>query len=214
MPARYREKRDFSHTPEPAGVKGGEQDGLSFVVQRHAASRLHYDFRLEWHGVLKSWAVTRGPSLDPADRRLAVEVEDHPLDYAAFEGTIPEPDYGAGTVQVWDRGSWTPAHPDRVDADLCRGELKFVLSGERLKGGYALIRMKATRTGKQARHNWLLVKERDAAATPGAGDAVLRAKTSVVSGRTLEEIAAGEPPGHKRKTRNETVGAERRQPRS
>jgi bifunctional non-homologous end joining protein LigD len=191
---RYREKRDFARTPEPAGktVSGGET--LSFVVQRHAARRLHYDLRLEWRGVMKSWAVTRGPSLDPADKRLAVEVEDHPLDYASFEGTIPKPSYGGGTVQVWDRGEWAPLDPETVDEDLERGELKFVLSGERLHGGFVLVRMRPRHGETERHHNWLLIKERDSAATPGAGDAVLAADTSVLSGRTLDEIGAGMEP--------------------
>jgi len=191
---RYREKRDFSRTPEPAGKTAKQSKALSFVVQRHAARRLHYDLRLEWNGVMKSWAVTRGPSLDPADKRLAVEVEDHPLDYASFEGTIPKPSYGGGTVQVWDRGNWAPLDPATVDADLAKGELKFVLSGERLKGGFVLVRMRPRHGESDKHHNWLLIKERDSAATPGAGDAVLKAETSVVSGRTLAQIGAGEPP--------------------
>ncbi|HEX3993734.1 MAG TPA: non-homologous end-joining DNA ligase, partial [Acetobacteraceae bacterium] len=191
---RYREKRDFSRTPEPAGKVHRPGQALSFVVQRHAARRLHYDLRLEWHGVMKSWAVTRGPSLDPADKRLAVEVEDHPIDYNSFEGTIPKPDYGGGTVQIWDRGTWAPLDPDTVDKDLTKGELKFVLAGERLNGGFVLVRMKPRRGESDKHHNWLLIKERDSAATPGAGDAVLHADTSVVSGRTMDEIAeaAGE----------------------
>jgi len=189
---RYHARRDFSRTPEPRGQAGAKAGPLRFVVQRHDATRLHYDFRLEWGGVLKSWAVTRGPSLDPADKRLAVEVEDHPLDYGDFEGSIPKPSYGAGTVQLWDRGVWAPLSPDTVEADLARGELKFVLSGERLKGGFVLVRMNNRRGEKPGRHNWLLIKERDSMATPGAGDAVLRAETSVATGRTLAQIAAGQ----------------------
>ena len=192
---RYREKRDFSRTPEPAGKAGKRGQALSFVVQRHAARRLHYDLRLEWNGVMKSWAVTRGPSLDPADKRLAVEVEDHPLDYASFEGTIPKPSYGGGTVQVWDRGKWAPLDPATVDADLTKGELKFVLSGERLKGGFVLVRMRPRHGESEKHNNWLLIKEHDSAATPGAGDAVLKAETSVISGRTLREIEAGTESG-------------------
>ena len=191
---RYRAKRDFTRTPEPAGKTRGPGKALSFVVQRHAARRLHYDLRLEWRGVMKSWAVTRGPSMDPADKRLAVEVEDHPLDYASFEGTIPKPSYGGGTVQVWDRGEWAPLDPATVDADLDRGELKFVLSGERLNGRFVLVRMRPRHGETETHHNWLLIKERDSAATPGAGDAVLKAATSVLSGRTMEEIAAGDTP--------------------
>jgi len=196
---RYREKRDFARTPEPSGQAGQQREKLSFVVQRHAATRLHYDLRLEWHGVMKSWAVTRGPSLDPADKRLAVEVEDHPLDYATFEGTIPKPAYGGGTVQVWDRGLWAPLDPATVDRDLADGELKFVLSGERLKGGFVLVRLRPRKGESEKRHNWLLIKEKDSAATPGEGDAVLRAATSVQSGRTLDEIAAGSDPKAEKK---------------
>ncbi|MES2710472.1 MAG: DNA ligase D [Pseudomonadota bacterium] len=191
--APYHAKRDFTRTPEPRGEAASTAGPLRFIIQRHAARRLHYDLRLEWEGVLKSWAVTRGPSLDPADKRLAVEVEDHPLDYGNFEGIIPAPGYGAGTVQIWDRGAWAPLHADTVEADLARGELKFVLSGERLKGGFVLVRLKPRAGEKPERHNWLLIKERDSMATPGAGDAVLRAETSVESGRTLEEIAAASP---------------------
>lgn len=192
--APYNAKRDFARTPEPHGAPGVATGALRFIIHRHAARRLHYDLRLEWGGVLKSWAVTRGPSLDPADKRLAVEVEDHPLDYGSFEGTIPAPGYGAGTVQIFDHGAWAPLHADAVEADLARGEMKFVLSGERLKGGFVLVRLKP-RAGEHAdRHNWLLIKERDSMATPGAGDAVLRAETSVESGRTLEQIAAGMVP--------------------
>jgi len=187
--APYHAKRDFARTPEPRGAPAKQGQALRFIVHRHAATRLHYDLRLEWGGVLKSWAVTRGPSLDPADKRLAVEVEDHPLDYGSFEGTIPKPGYGAGTVQIWDRGAWAPLHPKTVDADLARGELKFVVSGERLKGGFVLIRLKPRAGETPGRHNWLLIKEKDSMATPDAGDAVLQAATSVESGRTLEEIA-------------------------
>ncbi|MGK7861188.1 DNA ligase D [Falsiroseomonas sp. E2-1-a4] len=191
----YRAKRNFGRTSEPQGAPGVAGDRLAFVVHRHDARRLHYDLRLEWGGVLKSWAVTRGPSLDPADKRLAVEVEDHPLDYASFEGTIPKPDYGGGTVQLFDRGVWAPLDPDNVDRDLAKGELKFVLAGERLKGGFVLVRMKPRGGAKpEPRNNWLLIKEKDSMATPGQGDAVLQAETSIASGRTLAQIAKGEVP--------------------
>ncbi|RVT95785.1 DNA ligase D [Rhodovarius crocodyli] len=185
----YNSRRDFSHSPEPRGRAGRSGKQLGFVVQKHDATRLHYDFRLEWQGVLKSWAVTRGPSLDPADKRLAVEVEDHPLDYGTFEGTIPKPAYGGGTVMLWDRGSWAPLSPKTVDEDLEKGELKFVLAGERLRGGFVLVRMKQRKGEK--RHNWLLIKEKDSVATPGKGDAVLKAATSIHSGRTMTQIASG-----------------------
>ena len=160
---------------------------MRFVIQKHDATRLHYDLRLEADGVFKSWAVTRGPSLDPADKRLAVEVEDHPLDYGDFEGTIPEGEYGGGTVQLWDRGYWAPEDgADPIQA-LKTGELKFVLEGERLHGGWVLVRIK----DRGKRHNWLLIKHRDAAASPGHGDDVLDADRSVASGRSMKEIAAG-----------------------
>ncbi|WP_421991794.1 DNA ligase D [Roseococcus sp.] len=188
----YRAKRDFARSPEPQGGESASE-GLAFVIQQHDATRLHYDFRLEWEGVLKSWAVTRGPSLDPADKRLAVEVEDHPLDYGGFEGVIPEPGYGAGTVMLWDRGFWAPLDPENVDRDLAKGELKFVVSGERLKGGFVLIRLKPKPGEKSKRHNWLLIKEKDSMATPGQGDAVLKADKSVKSGRTMAQIAKSAP---------------------
>src|SRR5437016_4320223 len=138
----YRAKRDFSRTEEPSGKAAVPEAGqLRFVVQRHDATRLHYDFRLELDGVFKSWAVTKGASLDPHDKRLAVEVEDHPLDYGDFEGTIPEGAYGGGTVQLWDRGYWEPEGRASPAEALARGELKFTLAGERLAGGWVLVRM-------------------------------------------------------------------------
>jgi bifunctional non-homologous end joining protein LigD len=158
------------------------------VIQRHDATRLHYDFRLELDGVFRSWAVTRGPSLDPHDKRLAVEVEDHPLDYGDFEGTIPKGQYGGGTVQLWDRGYWIP-EGDPHDG-LTRGDLKFSLEGERLHGSWVLVRMKHDRTGG-TRTNWLLIKHRDDAAREGDGDALLKDPTSIASGRHLDAIAAG-----------------------
>src|ERR1700751_5535520 len=140
--ARYREMRDFSTTAEPRGAAKDPKvaaEGLPFVVQKHAATRLHYDFRLGWNGVLKSWAVTRGPSYVPGDKRLAVQVEDHPANYGGFEGIIPKGQYGGGTVMLWDRGTWEP-HVD-VDEGLEKGSLKFALHGQKLKGNWALIRM-------------------------------------------------------------------------
>ncbi|MBS7810435.1 DNA ligase D [Roseococcus pinisoli] len=192
----YRAKRDFSRSPEPQGGASRRSKAvprLAFVVQKHDATRLHYDFRLEWEGVLKSWAVTRGPSLDPADKRLAVRVEDHPLDYGSFEGVIPAPGYGAGTVMLWDRGFWAPLDPEHVDRDLAAGELKFVVSGERLKGGFVLVRLKPKPGEKAGRENWLLIKEKDSMATPGEGDAVLKAEKSVKTGRSLAQIAKKAP---------------------
>ncbi|MGE0746062.1 MAG: DNA ligase D [Rhodospirillales bacterium] len=194
MPSRklttYRKKRDFSKTAEPSGaasVKPSPQ--RRFVIQKHAARRLHYDLRLELDGVFKSWAVTRGPSTDPHDKRLAVEVEDHPLDYGDFEGTIPAGQYGGGTVQIWDRGFWSPDNGAAPAQALKSGELKFHLDGERLRGGWVLVRMKRDRHGSK-RSNWLLIKHRDDAAT-GDGDAAAADDRSVASGRAMADIAAG-----------------------
>ena len=161
----YRAKRDFKITAEPA-----EGRRLRFVIQKHAATRLHYDLRLELDGVFKSWAVTRGPSLDPADKRLAVEVEDHPLDYGDFEGTIPKGQYGGGTVMLWDRGYWAP-EPGDDRPKACEGRAEVRLDGERLQGGWVLVRMKHDRNGGK-RTNWLLIKHRDDAAREGDGDAL------------------------------------------
>jgi bifunctional non-homologous end joining protein LigD len=187
----YRSKRDFNKTAEPSGERRiASSPRLRFVVQRHDARRLHYDLRLEWNGVFKSWAVTRGPSPDPADKRLAVEVEDHPLDYGDFEGTIPAGEYGGGTVQLWDRGYWTPEGTLSTDEALAKGDLKFTLEGARLKGSWVLVRMKGERfRGKK--NNWLLIKHRDAEARPGAGDELLADDRSVASGRSLAQIAKG-----------------------
>jgi bifunctional non-homologous end joining protein LigD len=187
----YRSKRDFNRTAEPSGDRRvAPSPRLRFVVQRHDARRLHYDLRLEWHGVFKSWAVTKGPSLDPADKRLAVEVEDHPLDYGDFEGTIPAGEYGGGTVQLWDRGFWTPEGPLTTEQALAKGDLKFTLDGARLKGSWVLVRMKGDRfRGKK--NNWLLIKHRDADAKPGDADELLADDCSVASGRSLPQIAKG-----------------------
>jgi bifunctional non-homologous end joining protein LigD len=180
---RYLEKRDFSQTAEPSGrLIVAPSDRLRFVIQKHAASHLHYDLRLELGGVFKSWAVTRGPSIDPADKRLAVEVEDHPLDYGDFEGTIPKGQYGGGTVQLWDRGYWTPEGSKTPDDALKSGDLKFTLAGKRLKGSWVLVRLKADRFGGK-RSNWLLIKHRDRAARPGAAQSLLDLDRSVASGR-------------------------------
>jgi len=189
----YQTKRRFGETPEPRGAKTRRKgaEPLRFLVQRHAATRLHYDFRIEHDGVLKSWAVTKAPSRDPAVKRLAVEVEDHPMDYGAFEGTIPAGNYGAGTVQLWDTGSWTPQHPETLEADFARGSVKMTLDGERLKGGWALVRLKSDRGKPSKRNNWLLIKEKDDHAVPGEGDALAEIDASVKTGRTLAEIAAG-----------------------
>ena len=160
------------------------------MIQKHDARRLHYDLRLELGGVFKSWAVTRGPSDDPADKRLAVEVEDHPLDYGDFEGTIPAGEYGGGTVQLWDRGYWTPEGSKSPEQALRSGDLKFTLDGERLHGSWVLVRMKQDRSGGK-RTNWLLIKHRDASARSGGGAELMADDRSVASGRAMSEIAAG-----------------------
>ncbi|MDV2480745.1 DNA ligase [Methanoculleus sp. Wushi-C6] len=188
----YREKRDFSLTPEPPGESGAAGTLPIFVIQLHEATALHYDFRLEVDGVLKSWAVPKGPSLDPKTKRLAVPTEDHPLGYAEFEGVIPEGSYGAGTVLVWDRGTYRNLTEQGgqeigIAEGLRRGHISFRLEGEKIGGGYALTRF---RTGKG--EAWLLVKKADAEADPGR-DPVAAEPRSVVSGRTLAEVAAGHP---------------------
>ncbi len=187
----YKAKRKFGQTPEPKGRKGrARKSGLRYLIQRHAATRLHYDFRIELDGVLKSWAVTKAPSRDPAVKRLAVEVEDHPLDYGAFEGTIPAGNYGAGTVQMWDAGEWEPQDDD-LEAAFRRGNVKMVLHGERLSGKWALIRLRSDRGKPSKRNNWLLIKEKDEFAVPGEGDANMEIDASVATGRSLAEIAEG-----------------------
>ncbi|HEY3776676.1 MAG TPA: DNA ligase D [Rhizomicrobium sp.] len=192
--ARYRAKRDFSKTAEPSGkTRVATAPRLRFVVQKHAARRLHYDLRLELGGVFKSWAVTKGPSLDPHERRLAVEVEDHPLDYGDFEGTIPQGQYGGGTVMLWDRGYWAPEGDVSAETQFRKGDLKIVLAGEKLRGGWVLVRMR--RRDEEKRTNWLLIKHRDGTEHDGDGDALLQRDHSVASGRAMEEIAAGKRPG-------------------
>ena len=187
--ARYQQMRDFERTAEPSGRKtrAPRSDRLRFVIQKHAATRLHYDLRLEFEGVFKSWAVTRGPSLDPHDRRLAVEVEDHPLDYGDFEGTIPKGQYGGGTVMLWDRGYWAPEPGfETVDKALAKGELKFVMEGERVHGGWVLVRLKGDE--KSRRNNWLLIKHRDATSVEAEGGPD-PADESIASGRSMGAIA-------------------------
>lgn len=182
----YRQKRDFEKTPEPSGeaaVASSKQ--RRFVIQKHDATRLHYDFRLEFDGVFKSWAVTKGPSLDPHDKRLAVEVEDHPLDYGDFEGTIPEGQYGGGTVMLWDRGTWETEDPER---GFKKGDLKFTLHGEKLHGSWVLVRMRNDRDGGK-RTNWLLIKHRDEYARES--EDILAEDKSVASGRAMAQIAEG-----------------------
>lgn len=183
----YRKKRDFRVTPEPPGTGKSTKPAkrLIYVIQKHIASRLHYDLRLEWGGVLLSWAVPKGPSLDPAVKRLAMQVEDHPVEYATFEGIIPPGQYGAGTVMLWDEGTWEPDDPD-VDASLRKGEIKFNLQGQKLKGSWVLVRTRGF--GKTAqRSSWLLLKHRDQfASTQDVSEAMPR---SVATGRLLAEIA-------------------------
>ncbi|MWD28575.1 DNA ligase D [Aquicoccus sp. SCR17] len=184
----YAKKRDFTSTSEPAAElveAGGER--LSFVVQKHDASRLHYDFRLEFGGVLWSWAVTKGPSTDPGEKRLAVRTEDHPVAYGDFEGTIPEKEYGGGTVMLWDQGWWEPLHDP--EEGLKQGKLHFRLHGARMEGGWTLVRMR----GKEKRENWLLIKERDDHAGRSADALLNRYKNSVTTGRTMRAIAADKP---------------------
>jgi DNA ligase D-like protein (predicted 3'-phosphoesterase) len=185
----YLGKRDFRHTTEPRGSRKPTSQGPIFVIQKHDASRLHYDFRLEVDGVLKSWAVPKGPSTDPGEKRLAVPTEDHPLEYAGFEGVIPPGEYGGGTVLVWDTGPYRnltekKGVPIPMGAAVEHGHVKVWLEGVKLKGGYALTRFK---TGKD--EAWLLVKADDAEADPGR-DPVSSEPDSVLSGRSLEEIAA------------------------
>ena len=193
--AEYERKRKFEQTPEPKPVEA-EQGGWRFVVQKHKARNLHYDFRLEMDGVLKSWAVPKGPSLDPADKRLAMEVEDHPVEYINFEGRIPEGNYGAGTVMVWDRGSWEPAGAEKMTgaeraaharAMLEKGDLKFRVHGEKLNGEWVLAKMRSRRAGSKGTE-WLLIKHRDEAVENGYR--IEAHDGSVLSGRSMEEIAA------------------------
>ncbi|MBI1188684.1 MAG: DNA ligase, partial [Alphaproteobacteria bacterium] len=174
---RYKEKRRFDRTPEPSGRQRKSDDRL-YAIQKHDARRLHYDLRLELDGVLKSWAVTKGPSLDPSEKRLAVRTEDHPLDYATFEGRIPEGHYGAGTVMLWDRGYWEPV--DDPHEGLDRGKLVFELHGQRLQGRWALVRFRGDGRGK--REDWLLIKERDDKVDRDA-DVTAAFGSSVASGR-------------------------------
>jgi bifunctional non-homologous end joining protein LigD len=183
----YREKRRFGVTPEPAGKKDAKnQKGPAriFVVQKHRATQLHYDFRLEWNGTLLSWAVPKGPSPDPSVKRLAMQVEDHPIEYADFEGVIPAGEYGGGTVMVWDKGTWEPEQPDPQVA-LEKGDLKFTLHGKKLKGSWVLVRTRGF--GSSSKPSWLLIKHRDQYAS--AEDITEAKPKSAVSGRLLAGIA-------------------------
>jgi bifunctional non-homologous end joining protein LigD len=189
--SKYKAKRDFELTKEPHGATEIKPSNrLRFIIQKHDASRLHYDLRLELDGVFKSWAVTKGPSLNPGDKRLAVEVEDHPLDYGDFEGTIPKGQYGGGTVMLRDRGYWEPEGKKTPQQALAKGDFKFTLEGEKLHGNFVLVRMNHDRDGGK-RTNWLLIKHHDEFATDGDGAGILSQDTSVASGRGMEAIAEG-----------------------
>lgn len=178
----YKKKRSFDKTPEPGPKKKRTKTGRMFVVQKHRATQLHYDFRLEADGVLKSWAVPKGPSLDPTVKRLAMQVEDHPVDYAKFEGVIPEGEYGGGTVMVWDYGTYEPENTENVSEALRKGELKFSLNGEKLKGSWVLVRTRE--------RQWLLLKHRDYYTTEEEVTEI--APASILTRRTLAEIAEDE----------------------
>jgi bifunctional non-homologous end joining protein LigD len=200
----YKKKRRFKKTPEPPPRRKSSKSGRLFVVQKHRATQLHYDFRLEADGVLKSWAVPKGPSLDPSVRRLAMAVEDHPLDYANFEGVIPEGEYGGGTVMLWDHGTYRPENDDDASRAIEKGELKFQLSGRKLKGSWVLVRTR--------NRQWLLFKHRDRFARSEAERSVTQTRArSVLTGRTLAQIArdgggdiekaaSGDPPKRRRET--------------
>jgi len=197
----YRTKRDFTKTNEPAGGgRPAQATTLQFVIQKHAARNLHFDLRLQLDGVMKSWAVPKGPSLDPAVKRLAMPVEDHPIEYNTFEGTIPQGEYGGGTVMLWDRGTYEPddagvsarsadSAEDTLRDGYARGDLKFILHGKRLRGSWVLVRTRGGRGASSDRPQWLLIKHRDEEAKPGF-DIVADVHTSVATGRTMDEIAA------------------------
>ncbi|MGC2421127.1 MAG: DNA polymerase ligase N-terminal domain-containing protein [Candidatus Acidiferrales bacterium] len=204
----YRKKRRFGATPEPAGgSKAPKRSGdLIYVVQKHMATNLHYDFRLEWRGVLLSWAVPKGPSLDPAVKRLAMQTEDHPVEYANFEGVIPAGQYGGGTVMLWDRGTWQAESPD-VDAALEKGDVKFTLHGKKLRGSWVLVRTRGF-GGSSSRSAWLLIKHRDEFAS--AKDVTQDEPRSVKSGRLLAEIARDEGGDVEKAAKGDPAGAQGR----
>ncbi|MEP7226494.1 MAG: DNA polymerase ligase N-terminal domain-containing protein [Gemmatimonadales bacterium] len=190
--AEYRGKRDFSRTDEPAGGGTRSAHKPAFIIQKHAARNMHYDLRLEHDGVMKSWAVPKGLSLDPSVKRLAMQVEDHPVEYNKFEGTIPPGEYGGGTVMLWDRGTYSyggsnPDPEEGIRQGLQKGDFKFVLNGKRLKGSWALVRM---RRGEPGKPQWLVIKHNDEHAEPGS-DVAVEHETSVATGRTMDEIAEG-----------------------
>jgi bifunctional non-homologous end joining protein LigD len=182
----YTKKRHFNVSPEPSGkaAPSKNRDPLVYVIQKHRATALHYDFRLEWNGVLLSWAIPKGPSLDSSVKRLAMQVEDHPVEYASFEGVIPEGEYGGGTVMVWDEGTWTPESPD-VSAALAKGDLKFTLHGKKLHGSWVLVRTHGW--GSSSGKSWLLIKHRDQYTS--TKDITVEKSRSIVSNKLLAEIA-------------------------
>jgi bifunctional non-homologous end joining protein LigD len=206
----YRKKRNFGATPEPQGAVSAEKKGngpLIYTMQKHMASHLHYDLRLEWRGVLLSWAIPKGPSLDPTVKRLAMQTEDHPMEYAEFEGVIPAGQYGAGTVMLWDKGTWEPESPD-VDASLKAGEIKFTLHGKKLEGSWVLVHTRGFGSNPD-RSAWLFIKHRDQYAS--TKDVTQDEPRSVASQRLLAEIARdgggdvekaslGDPPGQGQRT--------------
>jgi bifunctional non-homologous end joining protein LigD len=187
----YRTKRDFKVTPEPSGdgsARKSKSKPLRYVIQKHRASQLHYDFRLEWNGVMMSWAIPKGPSPDPSVKRLAMQVEDHPIEYSGFEGVIPPGEYGGGTVMIWDTGTWVPEVPD-ADAALKKGDRKFTLRGTKLKGSWVLVRTRGF--GKNpSRSSWLLIKHKDEYARKG--DITAEQPRSATTDRTLAQIARDE----------------------
>ncbi len=200
----YRAKRDFSQTSEPSGAPKPSRKGKghAYLIQKHEARNLHFDFRLEHDGVLKSWAIPRGPSMDPGDKRLAVRTEDHPVEYGSFEGSIPKGQYGGGTVMLWDEGTWEPL--EDPEEGFREGKLKFVIHGKRLHGGFALVRLRSDTGRKQGKENWLLIKEKDEHARPGEGGDLIESQlTSIHSGLGMDEIAETEPEWHS----NESVSA-------
>ena len=209
---KYKQKRNFKVSPEPSGsAKKGKspEKVLRYVVQKHRATSLHYDFRLEFKGVLLSWAVPKGPSLDPSVKRLAMQVEDHPFDYRTFEGVIPEGEYGGGTVMVWDEGEWTPESVD-IEAALQKGDLKFTLHGKKLGGSWVLVRTRGY--GRQDGKSWLLIKHRDTFAS--TEDITTEQPRSVVSHKLLAEIARDNSGNVERAADGDPVSAVKKTPAS
>jgi bifunctional non-homologous end joining protein LigD len=206
---KYQDKRNFEVTSEPRGGSRSDTPNgkpLLYVIQKHQATNLHYDFRLEWNGVLLSWAVPKGPSLDPSVKRLAAAVEDHPIEYGGFEGVIPHGEYGGGTVLLWDRGTWTPEVPD-VDAALRKGDLKFSLQGKKLHGSWVLVRTKSG-FGASKKPQWLLIKHRDKFAS--TEDILVDQPRSVVSKRLMVEIASDEHGDVAKAAKGDPAGTRRR----